>query len=135
MIDEQIRFEVGHLIESLDLTQSAFARTIGYGEGTVSKWKSGQQRLSEGGAKSIDDKGYGPTTLGLSFSDLLRLYRAYASSRGETGTRTTWDVFLSIPMASVGQEYAKTLADAQQLRAALTEHCGGGWASDHGSVQ
>jgi len=124
MIDEQIRFEVGHLLESLDLTQAAFARTIGYGEGAVSKWKSGQQRLSEGGAKSIDDKGYGPTTLGLSFSDLLRLYRARAGSGGENGTHTTWDVFLSMPMASVGQEYEKTLTDAQQLRAALAEHCG-----------
>ncbi|MGH3928393.1 MAG: hypothetical protein ACRDTF_00270, partial [Pseudonocardiaceae bacterium] len=66
------------------------------------KWKSGQQRLSEGGAKRIDDKGYGPTTLGLSFSDLLRRYRACAGSGGENGTHTTWDVFLSMPMASVG---------------------------------
>ncbi|MGH3928978.1 MAG: helix-turn-helix domain-containing protein [Pseudonocardiaceae bacterium] len=124
MIDEQIRFEVRHLLASLDLTQSAFARAIGYGEGTVSKWKSGQQRLSEGGAKSIDDKGYGPTTLGLSFSDLLRLYRACAGSGGENGTHTTWDVFLSMPMASAGQDYETTRADAQQIRAALEEYCG-----------
>lgn len=125
MLDEQIRFEVRHLIASLDLTQSAFARAIGYGDGTVSKWKSGQQRLSEGGAKSIDERGYGPTTLGLSFSDLLRLYRARAGSAGENEEHTTWDVFLGMPMASVDQDdYKKTLADARQIRTALEEHCG-----------
>lgn len=53
MIDEQIQFEVHHLIASLDLTQSAFARAIGYGDGTVSKWKSGQQRLRAPGNRSL----------------------------------------------------------------------------------
>ncbi|MGH3772816.1 MAG: helix-turn-helix domain-containing protein [Pseudonocardiaceae bacterium] len=121
MIEDQIRFEVHHLLARLDVTQAAFAIKIGYGEGTVSKWKNGQQRLSEGGAKNIDKAGYGPTTLGLSFSELLRLYRVRARSGIE---HNTWDVFLSMPMASAGPDYGEALADAQQIRVALEEHCG-----------
>lgn len=125
MIDAQLNFEVRHLLARLDITQSAFANAIGYGEGTISKWKSGQQRLSEGGAKSIDNAGYGPTTLGVSFSELLQLYRARARSGTEQGSHTTWDIFLSMPMASAGPaDYEKTLTDAQQIRAALEDHCG-----------
>lgn len=124
MIEGQIQFEVRHLLAGLDLTQSAFANAIGYGEGTVSKWKSGQQRLSEGGAKSIDNAGYGPTTLGIGFSELLRLYRARARSGAENGLHTTWDVFLSMPMASAGPYYENILADAQRIRSALEDYCG-----------
>lgn len=122
-IEEQIHFEVRQLLARLDLTQSAFANAIGYGEGTVSKWKSGQQRLSEGGAKSIDQRGYGPTTVGLSFSDLLGLYRARVRAESEDGPHTTYDVFLGMPMSSVGSNYEKVIADGQQIRTALEEYC------------